>query len=91
MPGKLIIKTIPNHVIYNIASFLFFVARGRGSDFIRAKWDALKGLKRALAKRGHIQKNRTVTDDDIWSLFAKERLLPRLTRRISKTSSVFFD
>ena len=56
MPGKLIKKTIPGHVIYNMASFLFFVARGRGADFIRAKWHALKGLKRALAKRRHIQK-----------------------------------
>jgi len=85
MPGKLINKTILNHLIYDMASFLFFVARGRGADFIRAKWHALKGLKRALAKRKHIQKNY------IWSLFEKERLLPRLTRRISKTSSVFFD
>ena len=84
MPGKLIKKTILNHLIYNIASFLFFVARGRGADFIRAKWHALKGLKRALPKRKHIQKNRKVTDDYIWSLFEKERLLPRLTRRISK-------
>jgi hypothetical protein len=83
MPGKLIKKTILNHLIYNIASFLFFVARGRGADFIRAKWHALKGLKRALAKRKHIQKNRKVTDDYIWSLFEKERLLPRLTRRLS--------
>ena len=87
MPGKLIKKTILNHVIYNIAAFLFFVARGRGADFIRAKWHALRGLKRALAKRNQIQKNRTVTDDYIWSLFEKERLLPRLTRRISKNSS----
>jgi GT2 family glycosyltransferase len=83
MPGKLIKKTILNHLIYNIASFSFFVARGRGTDFIRAKWHALKGLKRALAKRKHIQKNRKVTDDYIWNLFEKERLLPRLTRRLS--------
>jgi GT2 family glycosyltransferase len=87
MPGKLIKKTILNHLIYDMASFLFFVARGRGVDFIRAKWHTLKGLKRALAKRKHIQKNRTVTDDYIWSLFEKERLLPRLTRRISRNSS----
>jgi hypothetical protein len=63
------------------------VARGRGTDFIKAKWHVLKGLKRALAKRKHIQKSRTVTDDYIWSLFEKEHLLPRLTRRISKNSS----
>jgi len=87
MPGKLIKKTILSHVIYNIASFIFFVVRGRGADFIRAKWHALKGLKRALVKRKHIQKTRTVSDEYIWSLFEKERLLPRLTRRISKNSS----
>ncbi len=87
MPDKLIQKTILNHIIYNIAAFFFFVARGRGAAFIRAKWHALKGLKRALAKRKHIQKNRTVTDDYIWSLFEKERLLPRLTRRVSKNTS----
>ena len=84
MPGKLIKKTIINHVIYDIASFLFFVVRGRGADFIRAKWHALKGMKRALAKRKHIQETRTVSDDYIWRLFEKERLLPRLTRRLSK-------
>jgi hypothetical protein len=68
-------------------SILFFVARGRGADFIKGKRHALRGLKRALGKRKHIQKNRTVTDDYIWSLFEKERLLPRLTRRMSKMSS----
>jgi len=84
MPGKLIKKTLAGHLIYNFASLMFFIIRGRGGDFIRAKWHALKGLKRALAKRQHIQNSRTVTDDYIWSLFEKERLLPRLIRRISK-------
>ena len=91
MPGSLIAKTILPHMIYVFAAFLFFIARGRGADFIKAKWHALKGLKRALAKRKHIQKNRTVTDDYIWSLFEKERLLPRLTRRMSKNSNTLFD
>ncbi len=91
MPGSLIAKTILPHMIYVFAAFVFFVLKGRSVDFIKAKWHALKGLKRALVKRKHIQNNRTVTDDYIWSLFEKERLLPRLTRRLSKTSSVLFD
>jgi GT2 family glycosyltransferase len=82
MPKSLIKKTIVAHLLYNLAAGLFFIARGRGADFIRAKWHALKGLKRALAKRKHIQETRTVSDDYIWSLFEKERLLPRLTRRL---------
>jgi GT2 family glycosyltransferase len=90
MPASLIAKTILPHMIYVLAAFVFFVLKGRSVDFIKAKWHALKGLKRALAKRRRIQKNRTVTDDYIWSLFEKERLLPRLNRRISKKSSIFF-
>jgi GT2 family glycosyltransferase len=88
MPGSLIAKTILPHMIYVLAAFVFFVLKGRSLEFIKAKWHALKGLKRALAKRRHIQKNRKVTDDYIWSLFEKERLLPRLTRRISKIPKI---
>jgi GT2 family glycosyltransferase len=84
MPSSLIAKTILPHMIYVIAAFFFFVLKGRSAEFIKAKWHALKGLKKALAKRRHIQKNRKVSDDYIWSLFEKERLLPRLTRRISE-------
>ena len=90
MPGSLIAKTILPHMIYVLAAFAFFVLKGRSADFIKAKWHVLKGLNQALAKRRRIQKNKKVTDDYIWSLFEKERLLPRLTRRISNNSSIFF-
>ena len=84
MPTRLIVKTILPHIIYDIAAFVFFVLKGRTLDFVKAKWHALKGLRKALTKRRHIQNAKTVTDEYIWSLFEKERLLPRLTRRISK-------
>ena len=86
MPGKLIVKTILNHLIYNIGALIFFVAKGRGIDFIKAKRHALKGLKRALGKRQQVQTAKKVTDEYIWSLFEKERLFPRLSRRLSKKS-----
>jgi GT2 family glycosyltransferase len=81
MPGSLIKKTLLNHLIYNIAAFLFFVAKGRGFDLIKAKWHALKGLNRALEKRRQIQISKKVTDGYIWSLLEKERFIPRLSRR----------
>ena len=86
MPGSLIIKSIVGHLIYNAAAFFFFVLKGRGGDFIKAKWHALKGLKRALGKRQQVQTAKKVTDEYIWSLFEKERLFPRLSRRLSKKS-----
>ena len=84
MPARLIAKTILPHLIYVFSAFVFFVLKGRALDIIKAKLDALKGLKRALAKRRHVQTNRKVSDTYLWSLFEKERLLPRLTRRLSK-------
>jgi hypothetical protein len=60
---------------------VFFVARGRGGDFLRAKRDALKGLKQALHKRRKVQAKKRVTDDYLWSIMEKERYFPRLIRR----------
>ena len=82
MPGSLIQKTIIPHIIYDVAAFFFFVAKGRSADFIRAKWHALKGLKGALKKRRRIQRRKKVADEYIWNLLEKERFLPRLTRRL---------
>jgi GT2 family glycosyltransferase len=84
MPAGLIKKTILSHFIYIIVSFLFFLSKGRGMNFIRAKWDALKGLKRALEKRRQIQSRKKVSDEYIWNLFTEEHFLPRLTRRFGK-------
>jgi hypothetical protein len=70
-----------------MAAFFFFTARGRSKDFIKAKWDALKGLNKVLQKRKQIQRSRIVVDDYIWSLLEKELFLPRLTRRLQITAS----
>ena len=84
MPGPLIVKTIFPHVIYDIAAFFYFLICGRGKDFIRAKKDAVKGLKKTLEKRQQIQANRRVDDRYIWNLLNKELFLHRLTRRQQK-------
>ncbi len=85
MPTSLILKTIWFHAIYDIAAFCYFIANGLGREFIKAKWDALKGLRSVLKKRGQIQRNRRVDNDYIWKLLDKEFLFPRLTRRLRKS------
>ncbi len=84
MPASLIRRTIAPHLIYDLAAFLFFMTKGRGGDYLRAKWDALKGIRTALQKRDKIQKSKTVCDAYVWSLLEKEHFLPRLTRRLAK-------
>lgn len=82
MPTGLILKTIFLHIIYDIGAFFFFTTRGRSKDFVKAKLDALKGLKKALKKRRQIQRSRIVDDDYIWGLMAKEHFFQRLSRRL---------
>ena len=84
MPSNLIFKTVWLHIIYDIFSFFFFAANGRIREFIKAKWDALKGVKKILKKRRQIQRDRRVDDDYIWGLLEKELFFPRLTRRLQK-------
>ncbi len=55
MPAGLFKRTIIPHMIYVLASFVFFMVKGRGGDFLRAKRDAFKGIKRALHKRRKVQ------------------------------------
>ena len=84
MPSILMLKTIWLHIIYDIAAFFFFAANGRIREFIKAKLDALKGLKGILKKRRQIQRDRRVDDNYIWGLLEKELFFPRLTRRLQK-------
>ncbi len=84
MSSELILKTIWLHIIYDLAAFLFFAANGRAKEFIMAKWDALKGVKRMLKKRKQIQRNKKVDDNYIWGLLERELFLPRLVRRLSR-------
>jgi GT2 family glycosyltransferase len=81
MPSKLMLKTLWLHVIYDIGAFFFFAANGRGKEFVKAKYDALKGLKIALKKRRQIQEVKTVSDAYIFGLLAKESFFSRWTRR----------
>jgi GT2 family glycosyltransferase len=86
MPARLIPRTIIPHIIYNIAALCYFVVRGRGIDYLRAKKDALKGLKRALIKRRRIQDGRTADDSYIWGLLDRTALMHRLRGRGSRNS-----
>jgi len=84
MPVRLIPRTILQHLLYDITALGYFLLCGRGVDFLRAKKDALKGLKRALQKRREIQGGKVAEDDYIWGLLEKETLHRRWFRRFQK-------
>lgn len=82
MPSRLIYRTMIQHIAYNIAALSYFLLCGRGKDFLRAKKDALRGIKGALRKRKQIQGGKVVDDRYLWGLFERTKLMERLTGRL---------
>lgn len=71
MPGLLFWLLLPVHLLLNLVSVLWFAARGQGGVIFRAKWDAVKGLRRVWLKRRRIQRDRVATVREIWRVLDK--------------------
>ena len=84
MPASLLARTAASHLIYTIAAFGYFAAKGLATSFIRAKWDSIKAWRTVLDKRKKNQVQRRVKDDYIWSLLEAERSFSRLSHRLKK-------
>ena len=59
-PGRLLWKTLPGHVVYDMAAALHFARIGMLGPYLRGKVGALAGLPRMLRKRRAIQRTRRV-------------------------------
>jgi GT2 family glycosyltransferase len=64
-PMSLLLRTLPGHVIYNIAAAAYFTRAGLGGPFVRAKLAALAGLPAMVRKRAAIQRARQVGAEGI--------------------------
>jgi len=82
MPKKLIFRTIGPHFLYIIFAFIFFLLIGHGRTYLKAKKDALKGLKKSFNKRKEVQTCLKVNSNYIRQLLDPEILIPRYVRRL---------
>lgn len=71
MPGMLFWAYLPYHLAMNVGSVALLALRGQGRVAMRAKIDALRGLRRMLAKRREIQKRRRVAAKQILAQMAR--------------------
>jgi GT2 family glycosyltransferase len=60
MPGWWLLWYAPQHALLTVMSIARFASIGHGRTIVRAKWDALIGLRRALVDRRRIQRARVV-------------------------------
>lgn len=84
LPLPVLLLTVWPHLLYGVASWIYFQRLGYGKVFWRAKRDAIKGLRPALAKRQQVQALRRVSASRIWRLLTVETFLGRWQQRKAK-------
>jgi len=78
MPGRLVWKYLPAHLLNEILAFLYFTGRGHLFSFLKSKIDFLLKAGRVLEKRWEIQARRTVSWQDIDRMLERRWIKARL-------------
>jgi GT2 family glycosyltransferase len=78
MPSALLWRYLPAHLIANLVYVIYYTLRGRGKVLWKAKWDALRGLPKALKKRRQIQKTKRVSNTDLLCMMERGAFKPYL-------------
>lgn len=71
MPAPLLALYLPQHIMLNVLSVVWFSARGQARTIWRAKWDALRGLPAVLRERRQVQRERRISAVDLRSAMAR--------------------
>jgi hypothetical protein len=66
MPWPLLLRSLPNHLLYDSAAAVRFASAGLLGSFIRAKWAAAAGMPRLLKKRAGEQRRRRSSAAVLW-------------------------
>lgn len=82
MPGVLFWVYLPLHILLNVGSVIYLASRGQGTVAVRAKWDAIRGLPRALRQRRQIQSSRRVSAWELRRVMTKGLLTRNLKHSI---------
>ena len=80
-PASLLARTLPGHVVYDVAAAVYFARIGMLGAYIRAKLAACGGLPRMLRKRRAIQRGRRVGVGAIAPLLDKRWLSTKLREK----------
>ncbi len=82
MPWPLFWLYLPQHILLNLISLVWFSLRGQTRVIFKAKWDAVKELPRILRERKKIQSKRFVSAWELRRAMAKGLFLPYFRHRM---------
>lgn len=74
MPGTLLLWYLPERILFNFLSFVFFLLKGRPGSFVRAKIDFLRNFTSILEKRRRVQRSRRLTPAQFRALLERNWL-----------------
>jgi hypothetical protein len=84
-PGLLLARTLPGHVLYNLAAAVHFARLGLLGTFLRAKLAAAAGAVRVLGQRRIVQRTRRVGASAIWQQLEPRWLSMKLQEKAFDT------
>ncbi len=82
MPGSMFWWYLPQHLLLNLITIIYFTFKGRPGIILKAKWHALRGLPGILRMRREIQQSRTATADQLKSAMTFDPLAPYFKRHV---------
>ena len=82
MPSPLLWLYLPQHLLLNLTTVVYFVLKGRAGIILKAKWHALKGLPRILRERKKVQASRVVSLKALKRSMSRKLLAPYLYRHV---------
>jgi GT2 family glycosyltransferase len=71
MPTALLLLYLPQHLLLNLASVGWFALQGRARLILRAKWDAVVGLRRVWARRNAAQALRKASLGELLAVMSR--------------------
>jgi GT2 family glycosyltransferase len=84
MPRGLFWRYLPVHLAVWIAEWAWFASKGRGLSLLRAKWDAIGGLRRAREDRRTIQSQRRIGDEALRARLDRSSLFFRFATKLGR-------
>lgn len=65
MPSSLLARYLPERLLFDLLSFLFFLWKGRGGAFLRGKFEFLRDFRGLWRKRRVVQQTRTLSPSQL--------------------------
>ena len=78
MPLALLLLYLPERMLFDVASFFFFLTKGRSLSFLRAKFDFLRNFFCLIGKRRTVQKSRVLTTGQVRKILVRNWVRNRL-------------